>query len=162
MEIFHVELRSKSARPRCSRSHARSVVPVVNRAQRLKEKAMLNDFSIDEAPHNRDGLVITAGDGEFRVDAFISRQVMDEWVEPIAPPGRRRSLYRSQYNDLGRRNLPAIARIVSAKYARGKTFNRQHPYVEVLTDDVINSREVIDRSGLVRHQLPPAFHSVLR
>ncbi|MDQ8728153.1 signal transduction histidine kinase [Bradyrhizobium sp. LHD-71] len=123
---------------------------------------MLSDFSIDETPHNRDGLVITARDADLRVDAFISRKVMDEWVDPIIPAGRGRSLYRSQYNDLGRRNLPAIARIVSAKYERGKTFNRQPPYVEVLTDDIIDSGEVIDQSGLVRHPLPPAFHSILR
>lgn len=123
---------------------------------------MLSDFSIDEAPHDRDGLVITARDGEFRVEAFMSRQVMDEWVDPIVPAGRRHDLCRSQYNDLGRRNLPAIARIVAAKYQRGKTFNRQHPRVEVLTDDIIDSGEVIDRSGLVRQQLQPALHSILR
>jgi hypothetical protein len=160
MEIFHVEFRSKFAPPRYSCPPAHSLVPVVNRADRVKERAMLNDFSIDETPHNRDGLVITARDGEFRVDAFISRQVMDEWVDPIVPAARH-GLYRSQYNDLGRRNLPAIARIVSAKYECGKTFNRRHPYVEVLTDDIIDSGEVIDRSGLVLHQFPPGFHSIL-
>jgi hypothetical protein len=85
---------------------------------------------------------------------------MDEWVEPVAPSGRRRSLYRRQYNELGQQNLAAIARIVGAKYERGTAFNRQHPYVEVLTDDIIDSGEAIDQSRLVRDPLPPAFERV--
>lgn len=121
---------------------------------------MLSRFSIDESLHNRDGLAIKAFDGSTLVDAFISRHVMDEWVEPVAPAGRRRSLYRKQYNELGRKNLPAIARIVSSKYDRGPTFNRQHPYVEVLTADITECGEVIDQSGLVRDALPPAFEPV--
>jgi len=102
-------------------------------------------------------LVLQAWDGDKVVDAFISRHVMDEWVEPIAPTGRRRSLYRKQYNELGRKNLLAIARVVGFKYGRGREHNRQHPYIEVLTSDIIESGEVLDQSALVRDPLPPAF-----
>lgn len=121
------------------------------------EARMLSRFSIDDSPHNRDGLVIRAYDGDTLVDAFISRRVMDEWVEPVAPPGRRRSLFPAQYNELGQRNLDSISRIVSTKYDGGKAHNRQHPYVEILTSDIIDSGESIDQTGLVRTPLPPAF-----
>ena len=121
---------------------------------------MLTSFSVDESAHNRDGLVIEAYDGGRQVDAFISRHVMDEWVEPISPPGRRRSLFRRQYNALGRKNLEAIARLVDAKYAQGRAFNRQHPYIEILTSDIVDSGESIDQTGLVRDPLPPSFESV--
>jgi hypothetical protein len=121
---------------------------------------MLTSFSVDESAHNRDGLVIEAYDGGRQVDAFISRHVMDEWVEPISPPGRRRSLFRKQYNALGRKNLEAIARLVDAKYAQGRAFNRQHPYIEILTSDIVDSGESIDQTGLVRDPLPPSFESV--
>jgi len=122
---------------------------------------MLTSFSVDESAHNRDGLVIEAYDGGRQVDAFISRHVMDEWVEPISPPGRRRSLFRKQYNALGRKNLEAIARLVDAKYAQGRAFNRQHPYIEILTSDIVDSGESIDQTGLVRDPLPPSFESVV-
>lgn len=118
---------------------------------------MLTHFSIDDSPHNRDGLVVQAWDGKQPIDAFISRHVMDEWVEPISPARRRRSLYRKQYNELGQRNLSAIARIITTKHERGATFNRQHPYIEILTSDIIESGEIIDQSRLVRDPLPPAF-----
>jgi hypothetical protein len=121
---------------------------------------MLTGFSVNESAHNRDGLVIEAYDGDRQVDAFISRRVMDEWVEPIAPLGRRRSLFRKQYNTLGRRNLETIARLVDAKYARGRAFNRQHPYIEILTSDIVESGESIDQAGLVRDPLPPSFLSI--
>jgi hypothetical protein len=124
------------------------------------EAAMLTSFSVDESAHNRDGLVIEAYDGGRQVDAFISRHVMDEWVEPISPPGRRRSLFRKQYNALGRKNLEAIARLVDAKYAQGRAFNRQHPYIEILTSDIVDSGESIDQAGLVRDPLPPSFERV--
>src|SRR5438067_13887925 len=60
------------------------------------ERKMIERFAIDDTPHNRDGLVVQAWDGDKRVDAFISRRVMDEWVEPVSPPGRRRSLFRAE------------------------------------------------------------------
>ena len=121
---------------------------------------MLTHFSVDETAHNRDGLVIEAYDRKQQIDAFISRRVLDEWVEPIAPPGRRRSLFRKQYNALGRKNLETISRLVDAKYARGRAFNRQHPYVEILTSDIVESGESIDQTGLVRDPLPPSFVSI--
>ena len=121
---------------------------------------MLTQFSVDETAHNRDGLVIEAYDRKQQVDAFISRRVLDEWVEPIAPPGRRRSLFRKQYNALGRKNLEAISRLVDAKYARGRAFNRQHPYIEILTSDIEESGESIDQTGLVRDPLPASFVSI--
>jgi hypothetical protein len=125
-----------------------------------KEEVMLNRISVDESPHNRDGLVLHAEDDGKPVEAFISRKVMDLWVEPHAGLGRHRSLYRAEYNELGKRNLDAVARIVARKYGGGITMNRQHPYVEVLTSDIIESGEVIDQHELVRAPLPPAFNRV--
>ena len=118
----------------------------------------LTQFSIDDAPHNMDGLRFFAQDGTERVEAFIGRKVMDVWVESVEHSGGRRSLFRAQYNALGKLNLAAIERIVSAKYQRGTTFNRQHPYVEVLFSDIMDSGEALDLSELVREPLPPAFH----
>jgi hypothetical protein len=90
----------------------------------------LKPFAVDDGPHNMDGLLLHAHDGPQRVEAFISRHVMDSWVDPVEPSGRRRSLFREQYNALGKRNLPAIERIARLKYQRGAAFNRQHPFVE--------------------------------
>ena len=72
---------------------------------------------------------------------------MDDWVDPKQPYGRRKSLFRAQYNALGRRNL-AIERIVASKYQRGAAFNRQHPFVDVLFSDISESSEVLDLSEL--------------
>lgn len=121
---------------------------------------MLTRFSIDDSLHNRDGLLVQAWDGDRKVDAFISRRVMDEWVEPVMLSNKRRSLFRKEYNDLGQRNLSAIGRIVAAKYERGIAFNRQHPFVDVLTSDIIESGETLDKSKLVRDPLPPAFERI--
>lgn len=121
---------------------------------------MLNRISVDESLHNRDGLLLHAEDDGVPVEAFISRRVMDIWVEPHAGLGLRRSLYRAEYNELGRRNLDAIARIVVRKYRGGITLNRQHPYVEVLTNDIVESGEVINQRGLVRAPRPPTFKRV--
>jgi hypothetical protein len=82
---------------------------------------------------------------------------LDVWVESIEHRGGRRSLFRDQYNALGKRNLAAIERIVSTKYQRGAAFNRQHPYVEVLFSDITESGETLDLGGLVRLPLPPGF-----
>ncbi|HSV24953.1 MAG TPA: signal transduction histidine kinase, partial [Xanthobacteraceae bacterium] len=54
-----------------------------------------------------------------------------------------------QYNALDTRNLPAIARIVTAKYDRGAAFNRQHPFVDVLLSDITDSGEALDVSNPV-------------
>ena len=120
----------------------------------------LTQFSVDEGPHNMDGLRLLAQDGTERVEAFIGRKVMDVWVESIEHSGGRRSLFRDQYNVLGKLNLAAIQRIVSAKYQRGAEFNRQHPFVEVLFSDITESGEALDLSELVREALPPAFHKL--
>ena len=47
--------------------------------------------------------------------------------------------FAEQINELGQQNLSAIGRIVAAKYERGMAFNRQHPFVDVLTSDIIES-----------------------
>ncbi len=117
----------------------------------------LTQFAIDDSAHNRDGLVLHGWDGVEMVTAFISRRVMDDWVDPRQSYGGRRSLFRQQYNALGKRNLPAIERIVTSKYQRGAEFNRQHPFVDVLPSDITESGEVLDLSELVREAPLPAF-----
>jgi hypothetical protein len=124
----------------------------------MPRKSMsLTKFAIDEGPHNMDGLRLLAREGTERVEAFIGRKVMDVWVQSIEHKGERQSLFRDQYNALGKRNLAAIERIVTAKYQRGATHNRQHPYVEVLFSDITESGETLDLGGLVRLPLPPEF-----
>jgi hypothetical protein len=118
----------------------------------------LTQFSVDDGPHNMDGLRLYARDGSERVEAFISRKVMDVWADSVEHRGGRQSLFRDQYNALGKLNLTAIQRIVSAKYQRGAAFNRQHPFVEVLFSDITESGETLDLSELVREPLPPSFH----
>ena len=118
----------------------------------------LTQFRVDDGPHTVDGLRLFAQDGNERVEAFMSRKVMDVWAESVEHRGGRQSLFRDQYNALGRLNLAALQRIVSAKYQRGAAFNRQHPFVEVLFSDITESGESLDLSELVREALPPAFH----
>ena len=115
-------------------------------------------FRVDDGPHTMDGLRLFAQDGSERIEAFIGRKVMDVWAESVEHCGGRQSLFRDQYNALGKLNLAAIERIVSAKYQRGAAFNRQHPFVEVLVSDITESGETLDLSQLVRAPLPPAFH----
>ena len=115
-------------------------------------------FRVDDGPHTMDGLRLFAQDGNERVEAFMGRKVMDVWAESVEHRGGRQSLFRGQYNALGRLNLAALQRIVSAKYQRGAAFNRQHPFVEVLFSDITESGEALDLSELVREVLPPAFH----
>src|SRR5207247_4446670 len=83
-------------------------------------------------------------------DRRIGRKVMDVWADSVEHRGGRQSLFRDQYNALGKLNLAAIQRIVSAKYQRGAAFNRQHPFVEVLFSDITESGEVLDLTELVR------------
>jgi hypothetical protein len=87
----------------------------------------LTEIEVDETPHNMDGLLLHGWDGSERVEAFISRRVMESWVDPREPYRKRRSLLRAQYNALGKLNLAAIERIAASKYRRGVAFNRQHP-----------------------------------
>jgi hypothetical protein len=117
----------------------------------------LTQFSVDNGPHNMDGLRVFAQDGSERIEAFIGRKVMDVWADSVEHRGGQQSLFRDQYNALGKLNLAAIQRIVSAKCQRGAAFNRQHPFVEVLFSDITESGEMLDLSELVREPLPPAF-----
>jgi hypothetical protein len=119
---------------------------------------LLTQFSVDNGPHNMDGLRLFAQDGSEQIEAFIGRKVMDVWADSVEHRGGRQSLFRDQYNALGKLNLAAIERIVNSKYQRGATFNRQHPFVEVLFSDITESGEALDLSELVREVLPPAFH----
>jgi hypothetical protein len=112
--------------------------------------ALLTGLAVDEGPHSMDGMLLHARHDSENVKAFISRRVMDIWVEPIEPLGRRKSLHRVQYNALGKQNLAAIERIVTAKYARGAGFNRQHPFVDILYADIIESGETLDVGQLLR------------
>jgi hypothetical protein len=121
---------------------------------------LLTQFRVDDEPHAMDGLRLLAQDGAEGVEAFIGRKVMDVWAESIEHRGGRQSLFRDQYNALGKLNLAALQRIVSTKYQRGAEFNRQHPFVEVLFSDITESGEALDLSELVREALPPAFHRV--
>ena len=110
----------------------------------------LTGLAVDDSAHTRDGLVLHAADGADQVMAFISRRVMDDWANLTEPSRRRMSLFRGQYNALGQRNLPAIARIVVSKFGRGPAFNRQHPFVDVLLSDIVESGEVLDLGKLAR------------
>jgi hypothetical protein len=118
----------------------------------------LAQFRVDEGQHNMDGLRLFAQDGTERIEVFIGRKVMDTWAESIEYSGGRQSLFRDQYNALGKANLAAIQRIVSAKYKKGTAFNRQHPFVDVLFSDITESGEVLNLSELVREPLPLTFH----
>ncbi len=105
-------------------------------------------FAVDESAHSDDGLLLHGWDGPEQVTAFISRRVMDDWVDPRRSIKSRKSLFRTQYNDLGKRNLPAIERIAALKYQRGTAFNRQHPFVDILLSDITESGEALDVSHL--------------
>jgi len=103
----------------------------------------LTHFAVDERAHSMDGLLLHARDGSRPVEAFISRKVMDIWIEPKEPHGRRKSAYRAQYNAIGKLNLKAIGRIVDFKYQGGLDLNRQHPFVDILFADVAQSGETL-------------------
>ncbi len=118
----------------------------------------LTQFNVDDGPHAMDGLRLVAQDDSEPIEAFIGRKVMDVWADSVEHHGDRQSLFRDQYNALGKVNLAAIGRIVSAKYQRGAASNRQHPFVEVLFSDITESGEALNLSELVRKPLPPAFH----
>jgi hypothetical protein len=105
-------------------------------------------FAVDETAHSNDGLLLHGWDGPEQVTAFISRRVMDDWVDPRRSLKSRKSLFRAEYNDLGKRNLRAIENIATLKYQRGAAFNRQHPFVDILLSDITESGEVLDISRL--------------
>jgi len=58
----------------------------------------LAQFSIDDGPHNMDGLRLFALDGAERVEVFVGRKVLDVWAESVEHRGGRQSLFRDQYN----------------------------------------------------------------
>jgi hypothetical protein len=122
----------------------------------------LTGLAVDEGPHNMDGLLLHASEGSKQVEAFISRRVMDDWVDPRQPYRGRKSLYREQYNALGKRNLAAIERIVASKYQRGPAYNRQYSFVDILLSDITESKETLDTSELVRELPPPSFQQMSR
>ena len=122
----------------------------------------LTQFTVDDSPHNRDGLLLRGWDGDQPVTGFISRRVMDDWVDPRQPYRGRKSLYREQYNALGKCNLAAIERVLMSKYERGPAFNRQYPFVDILLSDIIGSGETLDTSELVREPPPPSFQLMCR
>jgi hypothetical protein len=107
---------------------------------------MLTQLLIDDGLHSMDGLRLLGSDEAVKVEAFISRRVIDAWL--AQSNHKRPSLYRAQYTALGKANLAAINRIVVAKYNRGLTFNRQHPFVDVLLADIVNGNETLDVSTL--------------
>jgi hypothetical protein len=160
MAQYELKKAEAEARPEVFRGQSSLAVPCVTPAggssrantdaTRRNAPAGLTDLIVDDGPHNSDGLLLHAWDGSERVRAFISRRVMDDWVDPKQPYGRRKSLFRAQYNALGKRNLAAIERIVASKYQRGAAFNRQHPFVDVLFSDITESGEVLDVSELAR------------
>ena len=104
----------------------------------------LREFRVDEGPHNSDGLLLHGLDGTLSVTGFVSRRVLDDWTDPGQPYGvHRKSLLREQYNALGKRNLPALKRMVAAKYEQGPKYNRRYPFVDVLLNDILLSGEVL-------------------
>ncbi|MGA9548824.1 MAG: signal transduction histidine kinase [Rhodomicrobium sp.] len=105
-------------------------------------------FAVDDSAHSSDGLLLHGWEGPQQVTAFISRRVMDNWVDPRRSLKSRKSLFRAQYNALGNRNLQAIERIATSKYQRGLAFNRQHPFVDILLSDITESGEVLDVAQL--------------
>jgi hypothetical protein len=122
----------------------------------------LTEIEVDETPHNMDGLLLHGRDGSETVEAFISRRVMESWIDPREPYRKRRGLLRAQYNALGKLNLAAIERIAASKYQRGTAFNRQYPFVDILLSDITESEEALDMSELVREPPPPSFHRISR
>src|ERR1700747_3709492 len=116
----------------------------------------LTQFAVDDSPHNRDGLVLHGWDGDQQVIGFLIKRVMPDWADPGCY-GKQKSLFRKQYNALGKRNLAAIEQIVTLKYRRGAAFNRQHPFVDILLPDIAESGEGPDGSGLVREPPLPSF-----
>ena len=101
-------------------------------------------LEVDENPRNSDGLILHGWDGATPLRAFISNRVMDDWVDQRRTARAGKSLFRDEYNALGKRNLAAIERIVLRKYQRGPAFNCQHPFVDVLLSDIIESGEALD------------------
>jgi hypothetical protein len=80
----------------------------------------LTEFEIDETPHSMDGLLLHARDASKRVEAFISRRVMDSWVDPREPYRKRRSLLRAQYNALRLSMSRRLGELRTARTSAGR------------------------------------------
>src|SRR5438128_12271788 len=102
----------------------------------------LTHFAVDDSPHNRDGLVLHGWDGDPEGIGFISRRVMADWAEPGCYD-KRKSLFREQYNALGKRNVAAIEQIVTLQYRRGAAFNRRRPFIAIRLCDSDESGEAV-------------------
>ena len=90
----------------------------------------LTQFSIDDGPHSMDGLRLLAQDGTDRIEAFIGRKVMDIWAESVEHSGGRWSLFRGQYNALGKLNPADCEREIPA-------WRRVQPPASVRRDTVL-------------------------
>jgi hypothetical protein len=162
MAQYELKKAEAEARPEVLRRESSLVIPSVTPADgpsrtnmdatRRNTPVGLTDLVVDDGPHNSDGLLLHGWNGPERITVFISRRVMDDWVDPKQAYGKRESLFRAEYNALGKGNLPAIDRIVSFKFRRGAAFNRQHPFVDVLLSDITESGEVLDLSELERER----------
>jgi len=53
--------------------------------RQLEAIVALMKFTVDEGAHNSDGLLLHGLDGDKQVTGFISRRVMDDWVDPRQP-----------------------------------------------------------------------------
>jgi hypothetical protein len=74
----------------------------------------LTKFAVDDSAHNSDGLLLHGWDGDQLVTGFISRRVMDDWVDPRQP-------YRGAAKPLSR----TVQRARQAQ-PRGDRANRRH------------------------------------
>jgi hypothetical protein len=52
----------------------------------------LKQLAVDDSPHYRDGLVLHGYKGSSEVTAFISRLVIDDWIDPMQGDQKRRKL----------------------------------------------------------------------
>jgi hypothetical protein len=63
---------------------------------------------------------------------------------------------------LGRSERALSKRIVGSKYQRGAAFNRQHPSVDILLSDIMESEATLDTSELICEPPPPSFQRMSR
>lgn len=110
----------------------------------------LTGLTVDESPHNKDGLLLHGWAGEEVVTAFVGRNVMDIWAGPAPFDPKRKSLFPAEYNALGKRNIEVIERIARLKYRRGLSFSRQQPFVDIVAADIVESGEALDMQDLAR------------
>jgi len=81
-------------------------------------------LTLDESAHSNDGLsfmggVSTAGDRLYKPPRY------GQLGQPETFPKKPEQFLWAQHDALGKRNLPAIRRIVACKYRGGIAFNRK-------------------------------------